>query len=695
MPATDIERLIIQLEANSSKLDATLDKANKLVDTSMNRIERRTTAMAEAVARQFTTLGGSVLGLFSVERLIRFGDEIVKNVAKLSEQAQQLQISTEAMQAYHIAFEEAGARAEIADVAIGRLNKTIGEAVAGSSQARRFFEQLGLSFEELQHARPDERLGLVAKALLNIGDGTKRAALETQAFGRSGREIESVLPTLARGIDELTQKYKEQGRIISDEVAKKTDEAVDRIVAAWERVKAATTPALASIATGIANLMTNLAGLPPSIDQLRGRLEAARKFAELNKGSILPFVEADASNRVQLLEQQFASALHARAQAAGIPLAGPSAGKTIPAAGPLDQLLAKMKLNAELAGESTEQRSQDEKLIEAAVAKLNEEGKSAEILLDSMKKVNEVLGTQLANTVKLLNADQEREAMWAAFEERRSKSRASANANGGIPDEGILAKTKKDNLEAIDILSKQNIAGEKRAATRGTALYELNEEVRLVGLLPREREQEVELLRLKERFGVDFVNSNEQEIRGLIIQRQNMQDLEGLRETAISQLSDIGAAALTGAGNVKQAFAQMVLSLTQYILKLEIAKALEASMGTGTGAAGGGGDIFSGLLSFIGLGHAAGGGKISGPTIVGENGPEIFDPGTSGYVIPNGALRGGSSSPVNLVVEASPFFDVRVRTTADVSSRSAIQNYDRSVLPSRIQRITRDPRMLG
>ena len=48
---------------------------------------------------------------------------------------------------------------------------------------------------------------------------------------------------------------------------------------------------------------------------------------------------------------------------------------------------------------------------------------------------------------------------------------------------------------------------------------------------------------------------------------------------------------------------------------------------------------------------AATGGTIDGPTIVGENGPELFIPSRSGSVIPNntmaGALNGGQQVTYN------------------------------------------------
>jgi hypothetical protein len=49
------------------------------------------------------------------------------------------------------------------------------------------------------------------------------------------------------------------------------------------------------------------------------------------------------------------------------------------------------------------------------------------------------------------------------------------------------------------------------------------------------------------------------------------------------------------------------------------------------------GGVFGGLLKSI-IPYMASGGYMDGPAIIGENGPELFNPGVSGYVTPNHKL---------------------------------------------------------
>ena len=72
--------------------------------------------------------------------------------------------------------------------------------------------------------------------------------------------------------------------------------------------------------------------------------------------------------------------------------------------------------------------------------------------------------------------------------------------------------------------------------------------------------------------------------------------------------------------------------------------------------------MLKGLIPSFGGGKAAGGAVYPGQYyVVGENGPEVLVPGTSGTVIPNGAA-GGVVNNVSIVVNAEG--DSRVQSDA-------------------------------
>jgi hypothetical protein len=103
-------------------------------------------------------------------------------------------------------------------------------------------------------------------------------------------------------------------------------------------------------------------------------------------------------------------------------------------------------------------------------------------------------------------------------------------------------------------------------------------------------------------------------------------------------------------------------------------KNLQSSMGGGTGVGG----FFSGLVGGLFGGKKASGGIVdsSHSYIVGENGPEMFTPGTSGNITPNGALMsGGGGTQVNYNIDArgaDPGSEHRIKAAIKESEDRAV-----------------------
>lgn len=98
-------------------------------------------------------------------------------------------------------------------------------------------------------------------------------------------------------------------------------------------------------------------------------------------------------------------------------------------------------------------------------------------------------------------------------------------------------------------------------------------------------------------------------------------------------------------------FADFTVSVLKDLLKIQLRMAAMRLFSTIFGAAigGGAGPEPLGNMGGAGFGGAADGGLIDGPTLVGENGPEIFFPQRSGTVIPNqqmGNIAGGGNTYV-------------------------------------------------
>ena len=97
-------------------------------------------------------------------------------------------------------------------------------------------------------------------------------------------------------------------------------------------------------------------------------------------------------------------------------------------------------------------------------------------------------------------------------------------------------------------------------------------------------------------------------------------------------------------------FKQMLANILQQIIQSQIQSALGSLLGVGMGGGGGGG--FLGML-FGGFRAEGGAVNNSRAYVVGEKGPELFMPGTSGRVVPNDEMAMGGGAPtVNFNIQA-------------------------------------------
>lgn len=119
------------------------------------------------------------------------------------------------------------------------------------------------------------------------------------------------------------------------------------------------------------------------------------------------------------------------------------------------------------------------------------------------------------------------------------------------------------------------------------------------------------------------------------------------------------------------------------------------------GGKAGGKGLLGGLLGTLlgGLGgkRANGGPVAAGMTyLVGEKGPELFQPGSAGSIIPNKALRGAGGGAMTINVNVSGARgNTEIQQMVSSGVQQGIAAYDKHALPTRVKQISDDPRRRG
>lgn len=142
----------------------------------------------------------------------------------LNDMAARTGASVEALGQLSYAADQTGASIEDVEKAIVKLHRTMAAARAGSVDARKAFQELGLDFRQLSAMSPDEQFTAVATAIGKIENPAKRSALAIETLGKSSVAL---LPMIA-DLESLRKEAEELGAMTTAE-AKAADDFGDAL----------------------------------------------------------------------------------------------------------------------------------------------------------------------------------------------------------------------------------------------------------------------------------------------------------------------------------------------------------------------------------------------------------------------------------------------------------------------------------
>lgn len=173
---------------------------------------------AMSIGKQLGELGSAIFAPFAIglHEFSAIGDELEK-------MSQRTGISASKLSEFKFASEQSGSSLEEFETALKRMQKTIGDAEAGSGKAADKLRGIGLSVNELKDLEPDKQFELIAKTIAAIPDPTLRAAAAMSIMGRSAT---SILP-MTQELEELQKQARDTGVAFSDNMAKDAEKLHD------------------------------------------------------------------------------------------------------------------------------------------------------------------------------------------------------------------------------------------------------------------------------------------------------------------------------------------------------------------------------------------------------------------------------------------------------------------------------------
>ena len=229
-------------------------------------IRSRIAAGAKQVAADLKNLGGKVSGVG--RSLVTLATAAAAPLAgmtlsfaaagdNLDKMSKRTGVGVKALSELAFAAEQSGASLDSVEKGIRGMQRSLLNAEMGSKTATDALSALGLSVDELSGMSPEDQFTMIADAIGDVEDPSKRAALAMQLFGRAGSELLPMMSENAEGIANLRKEANELGRTMTAEDAQAAAELTD----AMNRVKSVFIGVKNQIGAALAPAMTYLADL--------------------------------------------------------------------------------------------------------------------------------------------------------------------------------------------------------------------------------------------------------------------------------------------------------------------------------------------------------------------------------------------------------------------------------------------------
>ena len=264
---------IIEVRADMDRLRADFQKANAVVKKGAEKQASSLDKMRAAITKArgaYAAVGAAIATAFAgramvqaVQNSINFADNIGKVASKLG-------VSTDALQEFRFAAQQAGVAQQTLDMGLQRFIRRFQEAQAGTGEAKDAIKELGIALTDAAgNARRGEDAFADAMEALAGVDTTKRLRLAFKLFDSEG----VALVNLANNFEEMRIKAREAGIVISSDTIRAAAEAKETIDALSASVKKEFTESLVTLAPALVRAANLIRGVAIEVGNVFRRLQ--------------------------------------------------------------------------------------------------------------------------------------------------------------------------------------------------------------------------------------------------------------------------------------------------------------------------------------------------------------------------------------------------------------------------------------
>ena len=150
-----------------------------------------------------------------------------RDLDSLAKSSDRLGVAVQDLQALNLAAELGGTSTQVMEKGLATMLRRASEARLGLAQARRSFDQLGISADDFARLDAADQFELIAERLTMVEQQTERARIAQDIFGRSGIELLNILQDGGATIRGATADIERFGLALTRTDLRRIEEAND------------------------------------------------------------------------------------------------------------------------------------------------------------------------------------------------------------------------------------------------------------------------------------------------------------------------------------------------------------------------------------------------------------------------------------------------------------------------------------
>ena len=240
--ATDLEKLVVRIEANLTQFEKAFAKSQGITTRELRKIETQAMGAAGRIEKAMGRVGGAfkgfaagAIGALGFQQLATAAQSAIKSIADIGDAATKLGLTTDEYQELAFAAQLAGVETSALAAGMKKLAVNSSEAARGNGTLGEILKLNNISIKDANGnlLSQTEIMKRVAELVRNAASEQDQAAIAQAAFGKSGIELMGILQDGAAGVAAAMGAAKEDTiKFTAEQIAaaQRFDDEIDTLI---------------------------------------------------------------------------------------------------------------------------------------------------------------------------------------------------------------------------------------------------------------------------------------------------------------------------------------------------------------------------------------------------------------------------------------------------------------------------------